>query len=136
MGIEPKDAADTVCAGETAERADRDRVVAAEHERLKPFVDRPRDEVRDALAGLLDRREEAHALAAHLGRLRYRSLDVAPVIDVPTQAFDPRVEARVPDRGRPHVDPSPAGAEVEARADQGNGPCIRLHGHEPEITFA
>src|SRR5438067_835444 len=69
VGVDPEHAAGPVRAGEAAECPDRNGVVTAEHERMQTLLDRTRNEVRNPLAGLLDRRQEANALAAHLCRL-------------------------------------------------------------------
>src|SRR5439155_19236602 len=117
------------------ERPDRDRVVAAEHKWLQPLLDRASDQVRHPLACLLDGRQEANALAAHLRRLGNRPFDVAPIEDRSAETLDPRREASVPDRGGAHVDPAAASAEIEARPDQGNRPSVGLHVHAAETTF-
>ena len=57
---------------ETAERAERNRVVAAEHERKPARRARLGDDVGDPRAGLQDLLQVAHALVADRGRLRLR----------------------------------------------------------------
>ena len=136
VGVDPEHAAGPVRAGEAAERPDRNGVVAAEHERMQTLLDRARNEVRNPLAGLLDRRQEANALAAHLRRLGNCTLDVPPVEHRPPQPLDASSQAGVADRGGSHVDAAPARPEVETRTDQGNGPLVRLRTHSAETTVA
>ena len=51
------------------------------------------------------------------------------VVDVAVAELrDAGVEARVADRGRPHVNPASAGAEIEGGADDGDLPG-QLQGH-------
>src|SRR5437763_1134558 len=50
-------------------------------------------------------------------RLRDVRRDVAVVDDIAPELREPVGEPCVPDRRRAHVDPTPAGAEVERRAD-------------------
>ena len=113
---------------ETAERADRDRVVAPEDERQGAVRHRGRDEPRNPLARSDDLRKKARVLRAHLGRLGDGRLDVSPVFARPAEASDPVVEPRIADSGRAHVDATPARAEVERRSDYGHG-LVGLHGH-------
>src|SRR5581483_6806323 len=79
------------------------------------------DERRDAPARPLDRVEVAGAGVADLRRLRERCVDVAPVDARPPEPLDPLLETGVADRGGPHVHAAAAGAEVEPRADHGDG---------------
>ena len=112
-----------------AERADRDRVVAAEHERDRPAAARVLDQRRDALARALDRLEVARPRIADLGRLGQAHVHVAPVDALDAEARDPLLQPRVPDRARPHVDAAPAGTEVEPGADHGHRAAVRAtHG--------
>ena len=134
--VDPEHAARPVRTREPTQRPDRDGVVAAEHERVQALFDRARHEVRHPLARLLDRRQEADAFAAHLRRLGNRTLDIAPVENRPAQALDPRREAGIADCRRSHVDAAAPCPEVEARADQGDGPSVRLHPHPSETTLA
>src|SRR5204862_326921 len=106
------------------------------HERLQTLLDRARDELRHPLARLLDRRQKANTLAAHGSRFGNSPLDVPPVEHRPAETLDPRREPGVPDRRGAHVDAAPAGPEVEARADQGDRPAVRLPAHPAETTLA
>ena len=81
-----------------AERADRDRVVAAEHERHGAAAARLLDERGHALARAHDRLEVARPRIADLGRLRQAHVDVAPVDALAAEARDPLLQAGVPDR--------------------------------------
>ncbi len=58
--------------GEAGERADRDRVVAAEHERPRAFAHGLLDQRRERRAGLEDLGEEARALVYERESLGYR----------------------------------------------------------------
>ena len=128
MRIDPEDAARSLRLRETAQRADRNGVVAAEHERHASAGHRRGHELRDPLAGREDLRQEACVLVPHLGRLRHGRVDVPAVLARSAEALDPRVEACVADRGRAHVDPTAPGAEVERRPDHGDR-LLRLHRH-------
>jgi hypothetical protein len=107
-------------------------VVAAEHDRHPSRLRGVRDVGGDAAADLLDRPEVAAVLAALVGRLGHRCAHVAPVVDLAAERAQARLQIGVPDRGRAHVDAAPAGAEVEAGADDGDmGARIRtVHGEE------
>ena len=73
------DSADAVDGGEPAERAERDRVIAAEHERGRAGA-RLLDDLRgDPGAGLLDLGQEPRTLVMQRRRLGHGSLDV-PVV--------------------------------------------------------
>jgi hypothetical protein len=117
VGVDPEDPARPELAGEATERAEGDRVVAAEHEGSRLLADGSGDELRDAPARRLHRGEVADGLIAALDGLGDGRLDVAPVGRVDLQLVQPGLEARVADRRRAHVDAAPRLAEVEPRAD-------------------
>ena len=71
--------------------------------------------------------EVAGPLVADRERLGLVRDDVAAVAGDDADRGQPLLEARVADRGRAHVDAAPALAEVERRADDGDGPGAR-HG--------
>ena len=75
----------------------------------------------DLLADAHDRPEVARVGDALLGRLGHRRADVAPVVDDEAEAAQVRVQLRVADRRRAHVDAAPALAEVEPGADHRDG---------------
>ena len=79
VGVDPEHSARAVEAGEPADRAERDRVVAAEHQRAVALLERCDDEPGDVLARLLDLRQEPCLLVAGGDRLGDRSANVAPV---------------------------------------------------------
>jgi CheY-like chemotaxis protein len=118
--VDPERRAGAEPRGHAAERAHRDRVVAAEDERQLPLVRRLADEVRDEPADLLDRPEVAARRTALVRRLRHRHAHVAPVGDVAAERADARFEIGIADRRGAHVDAAPAGTEVDARADDRN----------------
>src|SRR5205814_2076380 len=121
-------------AREPAERPDRDRVVAAEHERQVAALARVVDERGDALARAFDRLEVTGARVADLGRLREPDADVAPVDADTPELLDPLLEPRVPDRRRAHVDTAPPGAQIEPGADHGDRPQRFLDCHFGKAT--
>ena len=129
--VDPDDAARPVRRRHADERPERDRVVAAEHERRR--------------AGARVRAATSFATWSHSSRIcgRKRARSSPDAVDSATGASTlPRslgldAERRremlrqpgVADRRRPHVDAAPAGAEVERGADQGHVPLGRLHAH-------
>ena len=84
------------------------------------------DEPGDPLADLHDRRRGSAragrppSVASGTGER-----DVAPVGDVAAELADARLQPRVADRRRPHVDAAPPGAEVEPGADHATGWRLR-----------
>ena len=112
---------------------DRDRVVAAEHERPRALAHGLLDERRELRAGVEDLREVARALVHERERLRHRRDDVAAVGDGKPDLGQPLVEAGVADRRRPHVDTAPGLAEVEGCTDDRDG---TPHGAEPYLGGA
>ncbi len=100
-----------------AERAERDRVVAAEDERQRAFARGASHFRGDPLARPPDFREEPRALAPGRNGLGESGGDVAEIRHLEAERLDPWAEIGVPDRGRAHVDAAPAGAEIERRAD-------------------
>jgi CheY-like chemotaxis protein len=74
-------------------------------------------------------------LVAGGARLGHGGLDVAEVHDLVADVAQPRLEPGVPDGGRAHVDPSPAGPEIERRADHGDLVVWGLHERERRVTF-
>ena len=129
MGVDPDDAARLAgrCA-QPRERAERDRVVAAQHERQRPLRDDVPDERRERGARLEDLGEEARALVADRERLGLGHDEVAPVDDAAAERRQPLLETGVADRGRSHVHAASTLSEVERRADDGHGPGRRGHG--------
>src|SRR6185503_320463 len=115
--VEPKHTAGALSTGEPAERSERDRVVAAEHEWQRALFESESDEPRDAAAGGLDLRQIAGARVRLFGRLQHGSLDIAPVEDVVADRGKTVVEPRVADCRWTHVDAATAGAEVERGTD-------------------
>ena len=89
MRVDPEHAAGAVRLRHAAERAHRDRVVAAEHERHGAAAARVLDERRDPLARAHDRLEVASLRVADLGRLGQADVDVAPVDALAAEARDP-----------------------------------------------
>ena len=128
MCVDPEHPAGPQRLREAAERADRDGVVAAEHERKAPAGHRGGHEASDPLAGREDLRQEASVLVPHLRRFGDGRVDVPAVLAGTAEALDPRVEARIADRRRPHVHPAAPRAEVEWRPDHGDR-LLRLHRH-------
>jgi hypothetical protein len=105
---------------QTRERAERDRVVAAEHDRHEACARVVRDESSDSLTRRLDLRKEAGLLVAYCGGFRHGSLDVPAIDDLVAELSDPGGEACIANRRRTHVNAAAAGAEVERRTDNGH----------------
>ena len=128
--VDPDDAAGPVHRRHSDERAERDRVVTAEHERCLTSQARLLDELRDAIAQREDLRQEARAIVSHRRRLGYRRLDVAEIVGVDAERVrEMLLEPRVANRRGAHVNPAAAGSEVERRADERNLAVGRLHAH-------
>ena len=123
MGVDPDDATgQPVSCREPAERPQRDRVVAPEHERDGSGRDRLTDEPGDPSAGLEDLGEVARALVAERGRLLHGGLHVAAVLDLVAKPAKPLFQTRVADRRRSHVDTATPLAEIERGADDRDSP--------------
>ena len=98
---------------ETGERPERDRVVAAEHERAAPSRTVASTQRRELRARVEDLRQEPRPLVDERERLRLRRDDVAAIGHGVADLDQPLLEPRVPDRRRAHVDAAPRLAEVE-----------------------
>ncbi len=118
--VEPQHAAGAV-APQAGERPERDGVVTAEHERHVTLLARPPDERRHLGARGLDLLEEAQLLVALRLGLGHRRGHVAPVGALAAELLDSPFEPGVANRGRAHVHAAPVLAEVERRADDGDG---------------
>ena len=112
-------------------------MVAAQHDRRLFVAAGLCDELRNAVAELEDRAQEACALVTLVHRFGDRRRDVAEVHRFDAERVaEMLVETRVADRGRAHVDAAAAGSEVERRADQGH-PALRwlhAHGHKANVS--
>ena len=118
VGVDPEHAPGAANVRKTAERPERDRVIAAEDERDRAGLDLLDDLGRDALARRLDLGKEAGSLVVDSAVASgHRRLDVPVVANVVAQTQEALLEPRVADRRRPHVDAAPALPEVERRAD-------------------
>ena len=121
MRVDPEHTARPVRRGETAERSERDRVVAAENERDLPGARclgtsaATRAHV-SLISGRKRARSSSSAVASGLG-----AVDVAEVADVVAEARQALLETRSPDRRGSHVDAAAALAEVERGADDRDG---------------
>ena len=113
--------------GQSAQRAHRDRMVAAEHQWQETVTASSLDLVRDPRTGLEDLVQEPGILGAGLTRLGDRRLDVSAILDLDSSTLEPLAEACVPDCRRPHVDAAAARAEIERRSDDRY--TGRRHGH-------
>ena len=117
--------------GETAERPERDRVVATEHDRHIARAHRRLDQIGDRATRGQDLREIPGALVGERRGLGHGRRDVPTIRDDVPDRREPLDETRVADRGRPHVDATSALSEVEGSADDGDRPCSgRVHGCE------
>jgi hypothetical protein len=117
VGVDPQHTAGLRAVDETAERAERDRMVAAEDERHPPFVPRSSDLFGDPFAGTQDLAEVARPSVTDRRGLRDRGLHVPQIGAVAPQLTDPRLQLRIADRRGAHVHTPPAGTEIERRAD-------------------
>ena len=137
MRVDPHDAARAMRLRHPDERAERDGVVAAEHERQRAAAGRSRDELREAVAEVEDLAEVAGVLVAHVRRLDDRRDDVAAVGDAHAELVrELLLEARVADRGRAHVDAAPPRAQVERGADDGDLADCFVDAHGAEANAA
>ena len=126
MGIEPENSA-RPGRGEPAERADRDRVVAAENQRDEAFLTNSLDLGRDPRAGVQDLVQEARLLGAARPGLREGRLDVASILDVDPGAGELSVQAGIANRRWAHVDAAAPCAEIESGSHDRH--AYRRHGH-------
>ena len=107
MRVDPDDAARPVHIRHPDERAERDRMVTAEHDGRLARARRIGDECRDAIAQRKDLRQKARVLVAHRSRLCNRRLDVAVIVCVnPQLRLEMLGELRVANRRRAHVHPA------------------------------
>ena len=106
--VDPEHAAEPARLREPAERADRDRVVAAEDERQRTLLQREADEPRDPPAGRLDLRQVAGALVG------------------PPRSPRARPSRRRPSRARRSR--SRSAARAGPRSGSPRGPCRRRAG--------
>ena len=113
---------------ESGKRPDRDRMVAAEHEREGALPHRLLDERGELRARLEDLRQEPRPLVLERERLGLGRDDVAAVRHGEPDLREPLLEPGVADRRRAHVDAAARLAEVERRADDRDG---TLHRAEP-----
>jgi CheY-like chemotaxis protein len=134
--VQPEHAARPAGSCQPAERAQRDRMVAAEYKRHVAAFHRAGDELGDPLIRLLDLRQEPQPLVADRARLCDSGRDVAPVLDTPPEPLDASVEARVADRGGAHVDASPTGAQIERGADDRDRLRGFLNSQRDKASFA
>ena len=126
MRVDPEHAARAERGCEPAERPESHGMVSAEHQRRGVAAD-GFDHLRsNALARAFDLREKAGALVVKSRRLRHCRLDVPVIAHDEAEAGQPLLEARVPDRGGPHVHAAPSLSEVESRADD-RDLALRVH---------
>ena len=131
VGVDPEHSARAVNGGHATERAERNRVVATEHQRQRAPRRRLGHARGDELARVVDLREKARPLVTESGRLGDGRLDVSLVAHDITKTHEALLETCVPDRGRPHVDTAAALAQVERCADDGD---LRSRVHRENLT--
>jgi len=102
-------------------------VVAAEHQRNKPFFTNAFDLGRDPRAGVQDLVEETRLLGAPRPRFRKDRLDVASILDIDPGAGEVSMQAGIADRRRAHVDAPAPCAEIESSSHDRH--AYRRHGH-------
>ena len=126
VGVDPEDAG-TVLVRDAADRADGDRVVAAEDERHGAVGHRLPAGLVDALAGVDDRLQEGHSGLGRQG-VPLDGLDVALVLDPVAKPGQGRLEARVAQCSGPQIDAAARLSQVERcaqDADRRLGGCGR-----------
>ena len=135
MRVDPDDAARSARLRHADERAQRDGVVAAEHERQRAALDRLGDDPRQTVAEIEDLAEVTGVLVADHRRLGDRGDDVPHVRDLHAELLRKLVlEPRVANRGRAHVDAAPPRAEVERPSDHGHLAGCLVHIHRGEAN--
>ena len=131
--VDPENATWAVHRREPSERAQRDRVISAEHERHRPTSGHLGDASSDQFTRVVDLGEKARAFVPESGRLGDRGLDVPLVVHRVAEADESLLETRVPDRGGAHVDAASPLPEVERRADDRD---LSLRAHAQNLTAA
>ena len=106
--------------GRRGNRPGTEAVIAAEHERNRPFLDRGARGLIYALADLGDVLDELLSRIAVLLRFRNGRWEIAPIDHHAAERRDLFAEARDAKRGRPHIDATAAPAHVEGYPDQMN----------------
>src|SRR5439155_16240849 len=102
--------------GDAGDRADRNRVIAAQRHGKEPRLERLVNAVRDFLARLLDFLQVLGALVAKVLLLGELDVNVARVLHLMAQVLDGRVQPRRAYRRRPHVHAAPLLPEVQRHA--------------------
>ena len=122
MRIDPDDAEPLAPCGEmrgrAGDRAGRERVVAPEHDRDLPVLERGAHLRRDVGADVSDGAEVARAALRALGGvLAERDGDVASILDGVPELLERVPEVGVANGGGTHVHAAARGAEVHGDAD-------------------
>ena len=128
MRVDPDRPTGPVHLAEPSERAERDRMVTAEHKRDECVSRRLGNELGDVPTRLLDLRQEAGVLVDDGSRLGHSRAHVSAIDVLVAELGNARGKAGVPNRRRTHVNAAAPGAEVERGADNGNF-ALRLHVH-------
>ena len=102
-------------------RSGGETVIAAEHDRHRPFLERGERRLIQLLADLRDIADVLLVFVALFLGLGNRCRQVALVDDRVTQRKDPLAEAGDSEGGWPHVDAAPVAAEVQRDADDVDG---------------
>ncbi len=118
VGIEPDDADLPAGAGGAADRAERDAVVAAQHDRQRPCREPFFHAIGQRLDGRDDLRQVLEARVTRLAGLRLGNGDGVEVIYVVSERLQLLGEVGVTDGARPHVHAAAVGAEVHRDANQ------------------
>ena len=126
VGVEPDRGAGAVHPCEAGEHAEGERVVTAEHQDEVAGAFRGLDGGRDLARHSDDRLEVLRAGIALARGLGPGDGDVTAVVDGVADPPQTLGEPRVADRGRPHVDATPALPEVEGDPDQRDA-ALRRH---------
>src|SRR5947209_6236488 len=102
---------------DAGDRAHRDRVVAAEHQRKRALRDDVVDDSGQLVADRLDDREVLRVLLGNARRLGDRDAQVAVVGHRDAELLQRLLQPRVADRRGTHVDAAAVGAQVHRHAD-------------------
>ena len=104
------------------DRADGQRMVAAEHQRRAALIERLHHRLGGAGAGLGNLLQVVGVLAPEALRFRDLDLDVAAVGDLVAERLKARLQSGYAHGRRAHVHAAPAGAQVERHAHHANAP--------------
>ena len=118
--------------GDARDRADRNRVIAAERHGEEPRLERLVNAVRHLLTRLLDFLQVLGALVTEVLLLGKLDVNVARVLHLMPQVFDGCVQPGRAHRRRAHVHTAPFLPEVQRHAQNSYFHAATLRGRAPE----